>query len=278
MLLEMNNKDDFSKIRKYGKAYGVYLLKYLLPKICDITNFYIFDSYDEYKKIEDKLPNKFILRGDAIEGEKPTLGVRGGVFSKAQVLDYINEVKKNNIDGVVLCIETNLEKKQPPIDCSFNVYFEWDKKVYIDYLTKGFDVGGITKGEDNHEVFEINFKDILFVTPENMNNYRTYLISSKTYKESLERKIKYIMDKKHCTYEEVLKEFNIEYVPMSLEVKRLLLEDIILEILLKKDEISKLNLKSFGVQGMVRDGILFPVEVNRSDRFKEKDKVKRKDI
>ena len=27
MLLEMNNKNDINQIRRYGKAYGIYLLK-----------------------------------------------------------------------------------------------------------------------------------------------------------------------------------------------------------------------------------------------------------
>ena len=58
------------------------------------------------------------------------------------------------------------------------------KKVYIDYLGVGFDVGGITKGEDNHEMF---------------------------------------------------------------------------------------GLKSFVVQGMIRGGELFPIEINRMERFIEKD-------
>lgn len=269
MLLEMNNKNDFNKIRKYGKSYGIYLLKYLLPKICDINNFFIVDNYLEVKKILDRLPDRLILRGDSIEGEKPTF-IRGGLFSKDEIEKYINEVKDINPNGVVLCIDTNMERKPRSIDGSFNIYFEWNKKIYIDWLTKGYDVGGITKGEDNHEVYVIDFNDIYFVTEDNLNKYRTYIINDINYKKSLDSKVKYIMDKTGKTYDEVIKDFNLEYIPMSKEIKKLLIEKIILEILIKSKEINKLNLKSFGVQGMIRDGLLFPVEVNREERFKSK--------
>lgn len=50
------------------------------------------------------------------------------------------------------------------------------------------------------------------------------------------------------------KDFNLEYVPMSKEIKKLLIEKIILEILIKSKEINELKLKSFVVQGMIREG------------------------
>jgi len=269
MLLEMNNKKDFNQIKKYGKTYGIYLLKYLLPKICDINNFFIVDDYLEVKKIIDRLPDRLILRGDSIEGEKPTF-IRGGLHTKNDIENYIKEVKNINPNGVVLCIDTNLERTPRGIDGSFNIYFDWNKKIYIDWLTKGYDVGGITKGEDNHEVYVIDFNDIYFITEDNLDRYRTYLINESNYKKSLDSKIKYLINKTGKTYEEIIKDFNLEYVPMSKEIKKLLIEKIILEILIKSKEINELKLKSFGVQGMIREGLLFPVEVNREERFKEK--------
>ena len=45
----------------------------------------------------------------------------------------------------------------------------------------------------------------------------------------------------------------------------------------KADEIKRLGLKSFGIQGMIRDGKLFPIKVNRRKRFApEQDLVKEK--
>ena len=240
MLYEMRQKDDIKNIMKYGKAYGAFLLHYLLHDICDINNFYVFDNARDYEKIKDKLPERFILRADAKVGEKPTLGVRGMAASKE------------------------------------NVYFEWGKKVFIDYLGQGFDVGGITKGEDNHEMWVIDWNDLLFVTPNNMNQYRTYLISDEAYKESAERKRNAIVNKNKMTIEEAEKIIPDTYKPMPCYVKQDILDKIILQIYEKKDELQKLGLRSFGVQGMIRGGKLFPVEINRRERFVELDDIARK--
>lgn len=56
-------------------------------------------------KIEDQLPDRFIVRADAKAGEPPTLGVEGNFVRKDQVKDYIARVKQSNPNGVVLCLD-----------------------------------------------------------------------------------------------------------------------------------------------------------------------------
>jgi len=73
MLYEMNNKSDEKNIAKYGKAQGTVLLRKWLPDINRTKNLFVFDSYEEFKKIEEKLPEVFSLRADAKTGEQPTL-------------------------------------------------------------------------------------------------------------------------------------------------------------------------------------------------------------
>lgn len=51
----------------------IQLNKKLLPDISRTKNLFIIDSYEEFKKIEDKLPEVFSLRADAKTGEQPTL-------------------------------------------------------------------------------------------------------------------------------------------------------------------------------------------------------------
>lgn len=273
MLYEMKQKKDIKNIMQYGKAYGAFLLHCLLHDICDINNFFVFDSNEDFEKIKDKLPEKIILMADAKTGDKPTLGVRGAAVSKNEVQNYIDNVKAHNPDGVVLCVDTTTERKGKRIDGAFNVYFEWGDKVYIDYLGQGFDVGGITKGEDNHEMWAIDWKNLLFVKPSTMNLYRTYLISDEEYKKSAERKRKFTMKQNKLTEEQVRDIIPDKYKPMPLSIKEKLLNDIVLEIYSKKEVLPRLGLKSFGVQGMIRDGELFPVEINRRERFIEKEDI-----
>lgn len=270
MLHEMKEKSDIKHIRQYGKAYGAFLLHCLLHDICNIKNFFVFDSIEEFEKIENKLPEKVILRADAKLGESPTLRVRGTAVNKSGVPDYIEKVKKQNPNGVVLCMDTDVENQNKSIDGSFNVYFEWGEKVWIDYLGPGFDVGGITKGEDNHEMWSIDWENLLFVKPGNMNRYRTHLISDQEYKESAERKILSLMKDKGLSEDEARKKVPRKYKPMPLSIKEALLDKIVFEIYSKKEDVRKLGLRSFGVQGMIRGGELFPVEINRMERFVEK--------
>lgn len=269
MLLEMMKKEDIKDIMQYGKAGGAFLLLCVLPDICDINNFFVFDSIEEFEKIKDNLPEFITLRADAKIGQKPPFDVRGCEIKKSEnaVKNYIEEVKKSNPDGVVLCMDTNTVQKNRSIDGSFNVYFEYGKKVFIDYLTVGFDVGGITKGKENHECYGIEWEELLFVKPNNMNQHRTYLVTPEKYVESAERKINFYMEKAGCSRDEAEQKVPQTYKPMPLYIKQLLLDKIVFPIYQKADEIKRLGLKSFGIQGMIRGGELFPIEVNRRERF-----------
>lgn len=77
MLYEMGKPEDEQNISQYGKAYGTVLLHKWLSNISKIKNLFLLDSYDEFKKIEDKLPEIFTCRADAKIGEPPTLRSRG---------------------------------------------------------------------------------------------------------------------------------------------------------------------------------------------------------
>lgn len=82
MLYEMNNPKDQYHIAQYGKAYGTVLLHKWLPQISKTKNLFIIDSYEEFKKIEDKLPEVFTCRADAKTGEPATLRRRGSFCKK----------------------------------------------------------------------------------------------------------------------------------------------------------------------------------------------------
>ena len=76
MLYEMNNPSDKKYISQYGKAYGTVLLSNWLPDISRTKNLFVLDSYEEFEKIEDKLPEIFSCRADAKVGDPPTLRSR----------------------------------------------------------------------------------------------------------------------------------------------------------------------------------------------------------
>lgn len=208
---------------------------------------------------------------------KQHYGVEGNFVKKTDVKDYINRVKKSNPKGVTLCIDTE-EGTQEKVktDGAFNVYLQMNDKVYIDFLGKGFDMGAITKGKENHETWTIDWKDILFVTPRNMNNYRKYIISAEEYLNSARRRLQHLINIGYSR-EQIQGKIPRTYTPMSLSIKEMLLDEILLPLYCKKDDLIKNGLNSFGVQGMVLEGKLFPIEFNRKERFASKELFSREE-
>ena len=137
----------------------------------------------------------FIVRADAKAGEPPTLGVEGNYVRKDQVKDYIERVKQSNPNGVVLCLDQEEGAgEKVRTDGAFNVYLQMGQMIFIDYLGKGFDVGGITKGRENHETWSFDWDDALFVTPYNMNRYNHTITTQERYLDSARRRLQQLLD------------------------------------------------------------------------------------
>ena len=197
-------------------------------------------------------------------------GVEGNFVRKSDVKDYISRVKQNNPKGVVLILDTE-EGTQEKVktDGAFNVYFEMGHKVYVDFLGKGFDMGFITKGKENHELWSIDWEDVLFVTPNNMNKYRQYIISNNDYLQSARRRLQHLL-KIGYSAEYIKGKIPKTYSPMPPSIKEMLLDEIVFPMYSKESALKRDRLTSFGVQGMIIEGKLFPIEINRRERFAEK--------
>lgn len=197
-------------------------------------------------------------------------GVEGSFVKKDDVENYINRVKKSNPNGVVLCIDTE-EGTHEKIKTqgAFNVYFQTGKRIYIDYLGKGFDMGAITKGKENHESWTLDWKEAIFVKPKDMNEYGYTRISEEDYLESARRRLRYLLDIGYSP-DEIRGKIPKTYSPMPMWIKEMLLEEVVMPLYYKEEKLKQEGLKSFGVQGMIIKDKLFPIEFNREQRFAEK--------
>ena len=183
---------------------------------------------------------------------------------------YIQRVKQSNPKGVVLCIDTEEgTHEKVKTDGAFNVYLQMGDKVYIDFLGKGFDMGAITKGKENHESWAIDWNDVLFTTPNNMNKHRIRVIPQEEYLESARRRLQHLLNIGYKA-EDIKGKIPKMYSPMSLGIKDMLLEEIIMPLYFRKEELTASGLRSFGVQGMIIGDRLFPIEFNRQERFADK--------
>ena len=271
MLYDLKNPEDIPYIKQYGKAYGTVLLREWLPKVSRTRNLFLLDSYEDFMRIKDKLPDMFIIRADAKIGKPATLGVEGNFARKDQVKEYILRVKQSNPDGVVLCLDQEEgTREKVRTEGAFNVYLEIGQRVYIDYLGKGFDMGGITKGKENHETWSFDWKDALFVTPYNMNKYGHTITTQEEYLGSARRRLQQLLDLGYSR-DYIRGKIPKTYLPMPNSVKEMLLDDILLPLYEKRLNLEKNDLKSFGVQGTIVDGKLCPIEFNRPQRFVTKE-------
>ena len=74
-MLDIRKEQDISQIAKYGKAKGILLAKrYQLPTF---SHLYITSSLEEVENLlsQEKLPEEFCMRSDAIIGMNP-VGVK----------------------------------------------------------------------------------------------------------------------------------------------------------------------------------------------------------
>ncbi len=203
-------------------------------------------------------------------GKSQLYGVEGHFVNKSEVQNYINRVKLSNPQGVVLCVDTEeIAREKVKTDGAFNVYFDIGEKVYVDFLGKGFDMGAITKGKENHESWIIDWDELLFVTPNNMNRYREHLISDTDYLNSARRRLQHLLNIGYKP-EYIKGKIPRTYKPMPASFKEMLLEDIMMPIYEKRTNLKQNGLNSFGVQGMIIQGELCPIEINRIERFASK--------
>lgn len=205
------------------------------------------------------------------QGNNLLYGVEGRFARKSDVEEYVRRVKEKNPNGVVVCIDTEEGTHEKiKTDGAFNVYIQLYDKVFVDYLGKGFDMGAITKGKEIHESWVIDWKDVLFLKPNNINNERTFLISQNDYLESARRRLTHLLNIGYKP-EDIKGKIPKNYSPMSIVIKDMLINEIIIPLYFQKNKLKETGLNSFGVQGMIIDNKLFPIEFNREERFSTKD-------
>ena len=204
-------------------------------------------------------------------------GIEGRFARKTDVEEYVGRVKEKNPNGVVVCIDTEEGTHEKiKTDGAFNVYMQLYDKVFVDYLGKGFDMGAITKGKEIHESWVIDWKDVLFLKPSNINEQRTFLISQDDYLESARRRLAHLLNIGYEP-EEIKGKIPKTYTPMSLTIKDMLINDVIVPLYFQKNKLKVAGLNSFGVQGMIINKERFPIEVNREARFSKKGFYDKKD-
>ncbi len=280
---ENYKKQSDNKNMIYGKAKGIFLLNKYLPDLYPYKKIQIISSIEEWNKIKDKLPERVTTRTDTKIGDYRNVRISGTSGKKEDIPLELEEVKKQNPDGVLLLLNT----KFPTIpryenNGGFSVGFNINENVVIELVGKGFDGRELTREKAVHERYIIPWNEVLFIRNKKdmikNRNVLMYEICDDEYKRTRQERLKFLGEIEKETDKEIIEEnVPIAYKELDEEIIKSILDDIILELCKRKNDLLRDGLKNFNVQGNIVDGKIVPWEIFRPERLIAKENPKEDD-
>lgn len=263
---------------KYGKAKGIVLLQKYLPKISPFKSIDIVSNIDEWNAIKDRFGEFVPNRVDYPIGQPRRNAIAGTNGLASGMPSLIESVNKQSPNGVVLLLPTKENVIVPPRyedDGGFNVLFNMGRNVIIELVGKGFDGHEVTQGLANHERYQIPWNEVLF-----MRDRRDMLksptvqkshVTPESYEKQRQARIKFLHEVIGYDLETVKNNVPETYSLISDNTIKILLDDVVLELMKKRQMILRDGLTRFGVQGNIIDGNIQPWEIFRAERLVTKD-------
>ena len=263
---------------RYGKAKGIVLLQKYLPKLSPFKSIDIIGNIDEWNAIKDKFGDFVPNRVDYPIGEPKRNVIAGTNGFTSEMPSLIESVNRQSTNGVVLLLPTKENVIVPPRyedDGGFNVLFNMGINVIIELVGKGFDGHEVTQGLANHERYQIPWDEVLFMknrkdmikSPAVQKSY----VTPENYKKQRQARVKFLHEVIGYDLETIEKNIPETYNLISDDTIETLLNDVVLEIMKKRQMILRDGLTRFGVQGNIIDGNIQPWEIFRAERLIPKD-------
>lgn len=263
---------------KYGKAKGIVLLQKYLPKISPFKSIDIVSSIDEWNAIKYKFGDFVLNRVDYPIGEPKRNAIAGTNGFASEIPSLIQSVNNQSPNGVVLLLPTKENVIVPPRyedDGGFNVLFNMGSNVIIELVGKGFDGHEITQGIANHERYQIPWNEVLFMrNREDMLKSPTVqksYVALEDYKKQRQARVKFLHEVIGYDLETIEKNIPKTYRLISDDTIKALLDDVVLEVMKKRQMILSEGLTRFGVQGNIIEGNIQPWEIFRPERLVTRD-------
>lgn len=270
MILSSKNTKDLNSMMLYGKTKGMILVKKFFPEFFIYDKLVVFKTIDDWNKIKDDLSDVFFLRADTKIKDEKGVYVAGRWSNKKHIKEFVSEVNKQNKEAVIVYMEESALNQDSLIytQASFNIHFDLNKYIYIDYVCPCFDASDITGGRATHQSWKVPIDEIVFLTSKNISKYNIFTISDEAFIDSWEaRKIK--MFSEHPNRIEEIKNINNKFINCPDEILDLIINKIILSVYFRIDELKVFTGNEFGVQFNITDiGKIEVYEINRPERMK----------
>lgn len=266
--LPINNPKNL----KYGKVKGMYLLKKYLPKINLISNVTIINSIEEWDKIKGQLADRIMVRTDNPIGEK-TVRIEGASGKKEDVPMILEEIKLQNPNAVILLIQGAMPTYPRYKNLGgFTISFDMNESINMNLVGKGFDGRELTRGIVTHESYTIPWDEILWVKDKYSLLKNKFVSKSKInnedYLNSREERIKFLIEAIKENQSFVQENVPLKYKEIEDDIIKQLLDEVVLPLYTKSEDLHYDGLKHFKVQGNISpERKLIPFEIFTPERI-----------
>lgn len=258
-------------LSRYGKAKGTLLLQKYLPKLYPFNKISVIKNKEEWEKVKDQYPDRVTTRTDTLIGDARNVRINGAGGKKELVPEMIDEIKKQNPEGVLLVLDKKTETlPRYENDGGFNVQFNDNDSVVIELTGKGFDGREITREKSVHERYVIPWDLVLFMRNKSdlMRNRHVdkYVISNEDYARSRKERIEFLKEVDE-EEEKIKRAIPEHYKPIDSDILKSILDNIVFEMYKNKTDFYRDGLRNFNVQGNIVAGKLEPWEIFRPERL-----------
>ncbi len=268
MILDIKNPKDTPYFKQLQKASGISLISEYLPHLSFMKQLYVVNTIEEWKQIQDKLPELVTVRVDAKNGMQiPKTG--GTTRVKSKVEDFLNDAIKKEEEPYFLCMEfekgTNERintKGGFMIDATIN------GDVNISHTGNCFDCRELSKGKAEHEGWKLKWDEIPFMTAYNAYKWRINTISQEEYKNTAIERMQFLISEFPERKDEIIKKMPKSHEPASKYILDSLIEEVLMPLYSRASDLKKDGLNKFDVElNVLADGRLVPMEICRPERF-----------
>lgn len=192
-MYSIRNKNDIPNILKYHRAKDMVNIMTFFPGLSPVNDLAVILDEDDYKKNKDKISHLTNIRnGNPItEACMKSIPVKD---INPNPIDILKSIKKENEKGVLILFSLDTKPTERyERYAGISVGISLGNKIYIDAVGKGFDGREVLKGISCHERYVISWEDIRSINIDNFKLHNTFTIDNKSYKESREERINYLI-------------------------------------------------------------------------------------
>ena len=277
MILDSNTSEDIPRINLYKKSKGIMLAKKWLPELNQVEKFYLIDSLEDWRKVEEEFPPEMMtVRCDCPRGLDAKLP-SGETFERARVPEYIKKVKSKVPDAVII-LEKMKDGSNERIHTQGGVDLEMNigKVIRLEYVGPSFDARELCAAKAAHEAWVIPWEDVPFMKDSAIRKYKVGEISHMDYIQTARERLHFLFDAYPNQRAEILRTMPTEFKGMDIRIFREIRDKVIFPLWEKSENLLRDGLNNFIVEiNIMQDGRLVPMEMAVQERFKEKSEHER---